>query len=506
MDLFELRNKIDAIDENLVRLFLQRMDVSAEIARYKQENNIPIFDPERERQKLNDMSSKVSEERSAYVTALYSLLFELSRTEQERILQSVTTNPGRFGLLGERLTHSFSPFIHAELGDYEYRLYEKKPEEVESFLRNGDFDGLNVTIPYKKTVIPFCADLSETAQKIGSVNTIIRREDGSLYGENTDYFGFSYLLTNAGVDVSEGKTIILGSGGSSVTARAVIQDMGSKEIVIISRNGEDNYENIEKHRDAAIIINTTPVGMYPNNGCSPIPDLDIFHTCKAVVDLIYNPDRTELLTQAGERGIFTENGLVMLVAQAKKSAELFTKSIIPDEKINSIAAKLTHSTQNIVLIGMPGCGKTSIGSELAKKMGREFADTDEWIIETTGKSIPAIFAENGEESFREIERKALQTFCKRSGLVIATGGGIVTRCENRSIIRQNGTVIFLDRNVAELPIAGRPLSEKEGIAALAAARLPLYAKWSDFTVPVRGVEQTAQDIIEMFKESCIKSS
>ena len=245
-------------------------------------------------------------------------------------------NRNRFGLLGERLAHSFSPFIHAELGDYEYRLYEKKPDELDDFFRYGNFDGLNVTIPYKKDVIRYCRSLSETARINGSVNTITRFADGSLYGDNTDYFGFAYLLKKAGLNCFEGKTIVLGSGGSSLTVQAVLKDMNAPEVIIISRNGTDNYENIWKHSDAQIIINTTPVGMYPNSGCSPIKDFGIFKRCRAVVDLIYNPARTELLMQAEERGILCANGLAMLVAQAKKSAEYFTNSPIDDEKIEAI--------------------------------------------------------------------------------------------------------------------------------------------------------------------------
>ena len=409
----------------------------------------------------------------------------------------------RRGLLGERLSHSFSPLVHAELGDYEYRLYEKKPEELETFLsalRRGTFngfdgfDGLNVTIPYKKAVMPFCDGLSETARSIGSVNTLTRLADGSLYGDNTDCFGFAYLLKKTGADPAAGKTIILGSGGSSLMAREVLRDMGAKEAVVISRHGDDNYENISKHRDAAIIVNTTPVGMYPDNGASPLADLGIFQECQAVIDLIYNPARTELLAQAEERGISCAGGLAMLVAQAKRSAELFTRTPIPDEQIETIVSKIARLTRNIVLIGMPGCGKTSIGAALAEKMGREFADTDEWVVQTAGKSIPAIFSEDGEDVFRRLENEALQTLCKRSGLVVATGGGIVKRPENRRVIRQNGVIVFLDRDAAQLPTSGRPLSEREGVEALAAARLPLYTQWSEYRIPVRGIEKTAADI------------
>ena len=404
---------------------------------------------------------------------------------------------GRFGLLGERLAHSFSPFIHAELADYEYRLYEKKPDELEEFFRRGDFDGLNVTIPYKQDVMKYCSSLSETAEIIGSVNTITRLPDGSFHGGNTDFFGFSYLLKKAGVNPRGGKTIILGSGGSSLTVRAVLHDMQAQE-VIISRTGINNYENIYRHYDAETIVNTTPAGMYQNNGISPVNDLGMFRNCRAVVDLIYNPARTELLMQAEGLGIPCANGLAMLVAQAKKSAEYFKNAAVDDEIIDIIISKITQKTQNIILIGMPGCGKTSVGLALAEKTGREFADTDELIVNTCGKSIPAVFAEDGEEAFRRMESEALKTLCKRSGLIIATGGGIVTRPENKKIIRQNGTIFYLDRDISELPVSGRPVSERDGVHALAAARFPLYEQWSDFKINIRGVEQASEEICRKF--------
>jgi len=402
----------------------------------------------------------------------------------------------KFGLLGEHLTHSFSPFIHAELGDYEYLLFEKRPKEMEAFLLQGDFDGLNVTIPYKKAVIPFCKTLSETALSAGSVNTIMRLPDGSLHGDNTDCYGFARLLKKAGIDPAAGKTVVLGSGGSSLAVQAVLRDMNAKDIVIVSRNGKISYKDIEKYCDAALLANTTPVGMYPNNGISPVSDLSIFKQCGAVIDLIYNPARTELLLQAEELGIPAFNGLAMLVAQAKKAAEIFTGASIPDDTIEAIASKITRKTCNIVLIGMPGCGKTSIGEALAKMTGRLFADTDEWAAKAAGKPVPAIIAEDGEDKFRKLETDALLELSKQSGLVIATGGGVVKRPANRSIMRQNGTMVFLDRELSKLPVVGRPLSERDGIAALAAERLPLYSQWSEHTVPVCGIEETASKIRE----------
>ena len=402
-------------------------------------------------------------------------------------------SPG-FGLLGEHLLHSFSPLIHSELGNYEYRLYEKKPDELEAFLLHGKFHGLNVTIPYKKEVIPFCKSLSDTARITGSVNTITRQPDGSLSGDNTDYFGFSFLVQKTGVNITKGKALVLGSGGSSLTVQAVLRDMGAGEVVVVSRSGPINYGNIDKHSDAVLIVNTTPLGMYPDNGSSPLPDLGIFKQCKGIIDLIYNPAKTELLLQAEERGIVTVNGLSMLVAQAKKAAELFTGSSISNDVIEAISKKISQKTINIVLVGMPGCGKTSIGTVLSGLTGREFADSDAFITKAASKTIPDIITEHGEKYFRRLETEMLAKLCKQSGLVIATGGGVVTQQVNRHIICQNSIVFFLDRDLNQLPISGRPLSQRDGIKALADVRLPLYSKWSDHTVRVGDINNTAVDI------------
>jgi len=399
-----------------------------------------------------------------------------------------------YGLLGEKLSHSFSPIIHAELGDYEYHIYEKKVDEVETFLRFGDFQGLNVTIPYKKLVTKYCHSLSEDARAVGNVNTITRLSDGSLYGCNTDYFGFAYLIRNMGINPAEGKTVILGSGGSSLTVQSVFSGLGAKKVVVVSRNGDQNYHNLQNHDDATILINATPVGMFPNNGLSPLSNLAFFPKCKAVIDLIYNPARTELLLQAEEQGIKNANGLIMLVAQAKKSAEIFTGIPIPDEKIELITSKIIKLTQNVVLIGMPGCGKTSIGSVLAKRLQRRFVDTDDWVEKKSGKPIPTIITEDGENVFRSLEEDALKALCKEHSLVIATGGGVVTQPKNYRIIRQNGVIVFLNRSISQLPELGRPLSERDGVDVLAAARMPLYEKWGDFTIAVCGIEQTAKEI------------
>ena len=403
------------------------------------------------------------------------------------------------GLLGRKLGHSYSPQIHNLLGDYSYVLFEKEPEELGNFLKNGEFSGLNVTIPYKKEVISYLSELSPTAQKMGCVNTVLRRSDGTLYGHNTDYFGFTSLVRHAGLSVAGKKVLVLGSGGASNTAVAALKDLGASPVVI-SRSGENNYGNLHLHRDAAAIVNATPVGMYPNTGVSPI-DLKLFPHLEGVLDVIYNPARTQLLLDAEKLGIPRENGLWMLVAQAKEAAEVFTGGKISDEVIEKIYRRLSHQMKNIVLIGMPGCGKSTIGALLAEKLGRTLADADEKIISLAGKSIPDIFAQDGEPTFRDWETKALTELGKQSGLVIATGGGCVTQKRNYPLLHQNGYLVWLERDCSVLPTDGRPLSQANDLGKMYAARKPLYEAFADIRVENAGTpEETVQHILNTLEE------
>ena len=403
------------------------------------------------------------------------------------------------GLLGRKLGHSYSPQIHNLLGDYSYVLFEKEPEELENFLKNGDFSGLNVTIPYKKEVIPYLSELSPTAQRMGCVNTVLRRSDGTLYGHNTDYFGFTSLVRHAGLSIAGKKVLVLGSGGASNTAVAALKDLGASPVVI-SRSGENNYGNLHLHRDAAAIVNATPVGMYPNTGVSPI-DLRLFPHLEGVLDVIYNPARTQLLLDAEKLGIPRENGLWMLVAQAKEAAEVFTGGKISDEVIEKIYRELSHQMKNIVLIGMPGCGKSTIGALLAEKLGRTLADADEKIISLAGKSIPEIFAQDGEPTFRDWETKALTELGKQSGLVIATGGGCVTQKRNYPLLHQNGYLVWLERDCSVLPTDGRPLSQANDLGKMYAARKPLYEVFADIRVENAGTpEETVRKILDALEE------
>ena len=401
------------------------------------------------------------------------------------------------GLLGEKLGHSYSPAIHGELADYDYQLFEKAPDAVEDFLLHGDWDGLNVTIPYKKTVLPFCAELSERARKIGSVNTLVRRPDGSIFGDNTDAYGFEKLIGRAGIEVAGKKALVLGSGGASVMAVEVLRSLGAASVTVISRHGEDNYDNLARHADAQILVNTTPVGMFPKNGVAAV-DLRAFPACEGVVDVVYNPARTALLLQAEALGIPHAGGLYMLVGQAKRSCELFTGREIPDSEIDRIEALLSREMQNVILIGMPGCGKSTIGAALAEKLGRPLLEADAEIEKAAGCSIPEIFAKGGEAAFRKIETTVLAELGKQSGAVISTGGGCVTREENYPLLHQNGRIFWLQRELNRLPKDGRPLSLKNDLREMYARREPLYRRFADHVIDNNGsVEETLAAILEV---------
>lgn len=403
------------------------------------------------------------------------------------------------GLLGQKLGHSYSPAIHGMLADYDYQLFEREPEQLEDFLKNGDWDGINVTIPYKKAVLPYCAELSDTARRIGSVNTIVRRPDGSLYGDNTDAYGFESLVGKSGIDVRGKKALVLGSGGASVTVVAVLKQLGAESVTVISRGGEDNYDNLDKHADARIIANTTPVGMYPNNGQAAV-DLSLFPQCEAVLDVVYNPARTALLLQAEKLGIPCAGGLYMLVAQAKRSSELFTGRAIPDSEIGRIEKVLSGQMKNIVLVGMPSSGKSTLAAALGEKLGRTVYEADALIEQEAGMDIPAIFAQYGEGHFRALETEILSRLGKLSGAVISTGGGCVTREENYDLLHQNGTILWLQRGTEKLDKTGRPLSLKNDLNEMYQKREPMYRRFADAAVDNNGsVEATLGQILEVLQ-------
>lgn len=404
------------------------------------------------------------------------------------------------GLLGRKLGHSYSPGIHSLLGDYTYELFETEPEQLADFLKYSDFNGINVTIPYKKDVIPYLDELSPIARRMGAVNTIVRRSDGTLFGHNTDYFGFASMMKKTGISVIGKKVLVLGSGGASNTCVEVLKELGA-DVVVISRSGKNRYETLPLHSDASVIVNATPVGMYPNTGVSPV-DLAQFPKLEGVLDLIYNPARTQLLMDAEKLGIITENGLWMLVAQAKEAAEYFTGHPVDDSRIELIHNMLSRQMGNIILVGMPGCGKSTIGRLLAEKSGKTFVDADMEIVRLAGKSIPDIFALDGEEEFRRWETSALETLGKKSGLVIATGGGCVTKDRNYPHLHQNGIILWLRRDLDRLPTDGRPLSQSGKLQEMYAQRKLLYASFADISVENNGAaEDTVSAIIRILEGS-----
>ncbi len=402
-------------------------------------------------------------------------------------------------ILGEHLPHTFSPKIHSYFADYYYGKVELEREHLAKFISSGEFDFLNVTIPYKKEIIPYLTSLSPEASQIGAVNTVKKMSDGSLVGYNTDYYGFEYTLKKSGISLNNAKVLVLGSGGASMPIRAALRANGAREIIIISRSGEDNYENISKHSDAEIIVNTTPLGMYPDNGVSPV-DLNTFTACRGVIDIVYNPSLTKLLLDAEKRGISHIGGLYMLVAQAKCAAEIFTNAIIDDSEIDRICKLIEAETKNIILIGMPGCGKSSVGKLVAETLSRPFFDADLVFYDKFGISPADTINKYGEEEFRNMEHNVILELGKMSGAIIACGGGVVTRDENYAPLHQNGTIFYIERKLENLKTEGRPLSQSEGVSTLYQKRLPMYNRFCDYKIVSNEIKlDTVNKIIDAVK-------
>ena len=405
-----------------------------------------------------------------------------------------------YGLIGAKLGHSFSPFIHRELGCPDYRLIELAEEELGPFLRENEIGGLNVTIPYKKTVMPLCDEIDGKARAIGSVNTLYRGGDGRLIGTNTDIDGFLLMLRRAGISLAGRKVLILGSGGASVMAQEACRSEGAASYTVISRSGPDNYGNLHRHKDAQIIVNTTPVGMYPNNGESTVTLAD-FPELTAAADVVYNPRRTAFSLQAEKLGIPYTDGLAMLVSQAIVAEQYFTGRIYPPDTCETVLRKLSAETMNLILIGMPGCGKSTIGRLLAEMTGRELLDTDAMIEAAEGMSIPEIFAQKGETYFRDAETRAAEAAGKESGKLIVTGGGIVTQERNYDLLHQNGWIVEITRGVDLLPTEGRPLSQTQDLTRMETVRRPMYNRFRDAAAANNSTpEECAEEIRRMFYE------
>lgn len=428
----------------------------------------------------------------------------------------------QYGLLGEKLGHSFSPAIHRQLWGCDYHLIALPKDQVDVFFRKREFTGINVTIPYKQTACRACEYVDPKAKAIGAVNTVINR-DGKLFGYNTDYDGFLYCARRAGVTFEGKKVIILGSGGTSLTARNAVADSGASEIVIISRSGGsgkdvpaetgitrrcplsfDTYDSLSgRHRDAQVIVNTTPVGMYPNNYASPV-DLELFPGLTGVIDVIFNPQTTLLVYEARKRGIPATCGLPMLVAQAAAAANYFCGRQFSTEEIETVLASIRAETTNIVLIGMPGSGKTTVGKRLADRLNRELIDTDDLVVKSEGRSIPDIFSADGENYFRGCETQAVKAVGIRNGVIISCGGGLPMREENHFPLLQNGRVYYLNRSLNRLATKGRPLSaNRSDLPDMFAKRNPVYQALChrEFTVTEGKPDAVTNDILEDFYEN-----
>lgn len=405
-----------------------------------------------------------------------------------------------YGCIGQSLPHSFSKEIHEQIGGYEYVLTELAPEELRDFFARRDFRAVNITIPYKQAVIPLLDGISETARSIGAVNTVVNR-GGRLYGYNTDAYGLTALIRRLGLDLAGRKALILGTGGTGKTAAHVAAALGAARVIPVSRSAKEGAvtyaEAAREHSDAAILLNATPCGMYPHLEEQPLP-LSPFPHLAGVADAVYNPLRSRLVLEARARGVPAEGGLYMLAAQAVRAAEIFQDTAYPPEVTERAYRHVLERRENIVLIGMPGSGKSSICAALAERLGRPVADTDRLAEEAAGMSIPEIFRQRGEAGFREIEARVIASLAPRTGWVIATGGGAVLRRENMDRLKQNGRLFWLDRPPQELtPTPDRPLADtREKILRLYRDRAPLYQAAADLRIPVRGTPLDMAEAIE----------
>ncbi len=405
----------------------------------------------------------------------------------------------KYGLIGEHLKHSYSCEIHAQIADYEYELHEIPPSGLGEFLKKREFNAINVTIPYKQDVIPYLDEISDTAKRIGAVNTIVNR-NGRIYGDNTDFAGMLALAKHIGVDMKGRKVLILGTGGASKTGHALAEYMGAQSVFYVSRSGKDGsitYEQaVTEHSDAQIIINATPVGMFPKQDGRPI-DISAFPKLEGVIDAIYNPLRTNLILDAQERGIPAEGGLYMLSAQAVHASAVFRDIPLDESLVDKAFKSVKNDKQSIVLIGMPSSGKTTVGRILAEKCGKQLADTDEYIVRKIGMPISDFFAKHGEAEFRKIEKETVAELSATGGRIIATGGGAVLDAENVRALKQNGVLVFLDRRPENLIATDdRPLaSRRSALEKLYAERYDIYCAAAELHIDANTTPEAEADAI-----------
>ena len=399
----------------------------------------------------------------------------------------------KYCLIGEKLGHSYSKVIH-NLQGLDYSLVEVEKGKLCEFIKE-DYDGFNVTIPYKKDIIPLLDEIEESARQIGAVNTVLVK-NGKRYGYNTDVFGMEFALSRANINLHGKSVMILGTGGTSLTATAVCKRAGAKEVLYVSRSGEINYENCYE-RDVDVIINTTPVGMYPNVDASPV-ELSKFSKIEGVFDCIYNPLRTNLIIEAERLGIKCSGGLPMLIGQGLKAEEIWLEKSIDISVYESVLNTILNEKRNIVLIGMPSCGKTTVAKLLAEKTGKNVVDTDELILRNEGKSPAELIETFGEKHFRDCETVAVKEASENVGVIIATGGGAILREENVVALKRNGTLIYLERAIEKLIDDDRPLSKNGAISRLFEIRKPIYEGVCDKKVSNDGqIDRTVEEILDL---------
>lgn len=490
-DIKDIREKINEVDDKIIKLLEERFDLSKKVRAYKISHNKKIYDPVREQEILKKIQEK-NPEYGKYFVKIYQEIMDQSKNLQK--------NDEKYGLLGKKLGHSYSKIIHEKLGYYEYKYFEKNEDDLDDFFEKKDFKGINVTIPYKEKVIRYLDFVSDKAKKIGAVNTIVNN-NGKLYGYNTDYFGFLYNLKKNQIEVKNKKCLILGKGASSKTVNEVLKDLGAKEIVFLSRRFKPYFKDEKNYRDFEIIINTTPVGMYPNNEeFLEYINLSNFEKLEGVLDLIYNPNMTKILIDGKLKNIKYACGIDMLIAQAIKASELFLDKNFDSSMINKVRNSILTDQINIVLIGMPGSGKTSLGQILSKNMNRKFFDIDNEFVKKYG-NIEKFFNKYGEDEFRKKESQIIKEISKSNSLIISCGGGVIEKDINYYYLKENSIIVNVKRDLENLEIEGRPLSKKYDLDFLYNKRKDLYDKFKDFEVYNTDLDICEKEIEEKFYEN-----
>lgn len=496
MELRDMRKHIDQIDKELLSLFEERMQVSKQVALYKSEHGEPVFCAEREQEilaKIRDESGKLGD----YAVNFFQKLMDISKEYQINVIKEQRDEMKKIlpcGLIGERLGHSFSKIIHEQLYCRTYDLVEADRMEIHKILDKEIYQGLNVTMPYKKEVLAYCSECSDEVNEIGSANTLVKLPSGGYKGYNTDVNGFCYMAEYAQIDFTNAKVLILGNGGACAAVKYAAEKMGALEVNVISRRGPVTYQNLSRYYDADILVNATPVGMFPDME-SQIVDLTLFKNCRGVMDLIYNPSRTRLLLQAEKLNINYTNGLPMLVAQALYAEELFFRETFDKKQIGRLVKKIAKQQSNLVLVGMPGSGKSVIGCAAGRILGRRVVDLDDEIESKYGMTIPDIFEKYGEAKFREMETKALRDLKGEKGIVLVTGGGTVLSDINKELLRYQGVVCHIERSVEKLARKNRPLSEGVRLEEMYKERIGHYKACRDVVIGNRSTLEEAARLI-----------